>query len=73
LLESALVNSDQEQARVQAHTIKGAAANISAQRMQKTAAEMENHARNGRVDEAAALLHQLKDEFTEFKGMTAHV
>ncbi len=67
LLKSAIASSDQEQTRIQAHTIKGAAANISAKRMQRSAAAMEDHAKNARMDEAATLLHQLNDEFIEFK------
>ena len=70
LLKSAIASRDQEQTRVQAHTIKGAAANISAKRMQRTAAAMEDHAKNARMDEVATLLPQLNDEFIEFKLIT---
>ncbi len=67
LLESALADGDLEQVRIQSHTIKGAAANISARRMRETAAAMEADARAGRRDREAELLNQLKDELREFK------
>ena len=73
LLQNAILNHNQEQTRVQAHTIKGAAANIAAKRMQRTAAAMEEHARAGRLDEVAPLLNQLKDEFSEFKSEAVQV
>ena len=67
LLKSAIAGSDQEQTRVQAHAIKGAAANISAKRMQRTASAIEDHARNDKIDEIATLLQKLNDEFIEFQ------
>ncbi|MEI6208896.1 MAG: response regulator [Desulfuromonadales bacterium] len=66
-LQSAVEHGDGEQVRVQAHTIKGAAANISAGRVRETAAAMEVHAREGRVDEAAGLLRQLKEDLEAFQ------
>ncbi len=38
-----------------------------AKRMQRSAAAIEDHAKNARMDEAATVLHQLNDEFIEFK------
>ena len=66
LLQSAIFNSDLEQARIQAHTIKGAAANIAANQMHRTAAIMEERAKSGSMDEVAALLSQLQNEFSGF-------
>ena len=68
LLAAAIERKDGEQMRIQAHTIKGAAGNISANRMRETAAAMELLAREGQLDEAAALLAQLKDDFEAFQS-----
>ena len=65
-LVSAAERNDGEQLRIQAHTIKGAAGNISASRMRETAAAMEAHAREGRFDDATGLIPQLKDELHAF-------
>jgi signal transduction histidine kinase/CheY-like chemotaxis protein/HPt (histidine-containing phosphotransfer) domain-containing protein len=70
-LQTAIAQGDVEQVRIQAHTIKGAAANISARRMRETSAAMELHAKEGRIDEAAGLLEKLKAELEEFKQETS--
>ncbi len=59
--------NDGEQLRIQAHTIKGAAGNISALRVHITAAAIEAHAKEGRLEEACGLIQQLKDEINEFQ------
>jgi HPt (histidine-containing phosphotransfer) domain-containing protein len=66
-LIKAVEQGDGEQVRIQAHTIKGAAANISARRVRETATAMETHAREGRIDDAAALMQQLKDDVEKFQ------
>ena len=70
LLQSALLQGNAEQVRIQAHTIKGAAGNISALQVCKTATVMEAHAREGHLDEAASLLQRLKDEIEAFQYET---
>jgi CheY-like chemotaxis protein/HPt (histidine-containing phosphotransfer) domain-containing protein len=65
-LISAIERGDGEQMRIQAHTIKGAAGNISAHRVRETAATMEADAREGRLEESACLLQRLKDDIQEF-------
>jgi signal transduction histidine kinase/CheY-like chemotaxis protein/HPt (histidine-containing phosphotransfer) domain-containing protein len=65
-LLSAIEQNDVEQIRIQAHTIKGAAGNISARRMKDTAATMETAVREGRLDEVSALRLQLKSDFDNF-------
>jgi signal transduction histidine kinase/DNA-binding response OmpR family regulator/HPt (histidine-containing phosphotransfer) domain-containing protein len=65
-LETALSNNDPEQARIQAHTIKGAAGNISACRLRQTAATMETHLREECFEEAVQLLNQLQNDLTDF-------
>jgi CheY-like chemotaxis protein/HPt (histidine-containing phosphotransfer) domain-containing protein len=66
-LLSAAERGDGEQLRIQAHTIKGAAGNISARRMRETAATMEAHAREGRFDDATGLIPQLKEDLQKFE------
>ncbi len=67
-LRGALDRVDPDQVRIQAHTIKGAAANIAALRMQQTAAAIEVEAKKGSLEGVAELVHQLQDEFEEFGG-----
>ena len=66
-LQSGIECSNGEQIRIQAHTIKGAAANIAAHRIRETAVTMETCAREGRVADAAGLLQQLKDDLNTFQ------
>jgi signal transduction histidine kinase/CheY-like chemotaxis protein/HPt (histidine-containing phosphotransfer) domain-containing protein len=70
-LLSAIEQVDVEQIRIQAHTIKGAAGNISARRMKDTAAAMETAAREGRLDKTSELIQQLKDDLKVFEAETA--
>ena len=61
--------------RIQAHTIKGAAGNISACQIMKKAAAIETHAREGRLNDATGLISQLQDDLLAFQyeieGITA--
>ncbi|MFZ4856529.1 MAG: response regulator [Desulfuromonadaceae bacterium] len=66
LLKAAVLCGDGEQIRIQAHTIKGAAGNISALQMRETAAAMEALAREGNVEEAAILVQQLAADLEAF-------
>jgi CheY-like chemotaxis protein/HPt (histidine-containing phosphotransfer) domain-containing protein len=70
-LKAAVLENDPEQVRVQSHTIKGAAANISARKMRETAAIMEVQAREGRLDGMRDLLVLLEEEFYNFRNETA--
>jgi CheY-like chemotaxis protein/HPt (histidine-containing phosphotransfer) domain-containing protein len=72
-LLSAAERGDGEQLRIQAHTIKGAAGNISARRMRETAAAIEAHAREGLLNEASGLIAQLKDDLQAFECEIAAV
>ena len=65
-LREAVEKGDRDQARIQAHTIKGAAANISAWRMREIADALETLSREERVEGAADLLHRLEQSFDEF-------
>jgi signal transduction histidine kinase/CheY-like chemotaxis protein/HPt (histidine-containing phosphotransfer) domain-containing protein len=70
-LESALARGDAEQVRVQAHTIKGAAANISARQIRETASRIEAHAREGRIEDAIGLKMNLQKDLEAFLRMTS--
>ena len=70
-LLSAAERCDGEQLRIQAHTIKGAAGNISACRLRETAANMEIHAREGRLDDSTGLILKLKDDMLAFEREVA--
>ena len=71
LLHSAIELGDGEQIRIQAHTIKGAAANIAAHRVRESAFVLEKCGREGKLDGAAALFEQLTKEIEEFQQMTS--
>ncbi|GFO68860.1 hypothetical protein GMLC_24390 [Geomonas limicola] len=70
-LREAVAKGDPEQIRIQAHTIKGAAANISARRLQQTAHELEQLARGGECAGADRLLLRLEQHFAEFSESVA--
>ena len=67
-LLTAIEQNDAEQMRILAHTIKGAAGNISAKRIRETAASMEALAREGDLGDAAVLFQQLKTDFISFQN-----
>ena len=70
-LMSAAEQGDGEQVRIQAHTIKGAAGNISASRMRETAISIEISAREGRLDDATGLIPKLKEDMAAFEREVA--
>ena len=70
-LHAAIRSGEIEGVRTQAHTIKGAAGNIAAMRIQKTAAGIENIAKRGLLDGVDELVTQLGSEITEFRETTS--
>jgi len=68
-LRAAVDAGDAENTRVQAHAIKGAAANISAMRIKETAAILDAQAKLGQLDGAAGLVERLEEEFAEFSRL----
>jgi signal transduction histidine kinase/CheY-like chemotaxis protein/HPt (histidine-containing phosphotransfer) domain-containing protein len=70
-LAAAIEQEDREQVRIQAHTIKGAAANISAKRVCEAASGMESFAREGCLEEAGSLMQRLRDELESFQNEAA--
>jgi signal transduction histidine kinase/CheY-like chemotaxis protein/HPt (histidine-containing phosphotransfer) domain-containing protein len=66
LLYQSVACEDSEAIRVHAHSIKGLAANIGAERVRKLAAYFEEIAGNGSEAKASDLLLHLKDELNSF-------
>jgi CheY-like chemotaxis protein/HPt (histidine-containing phosphotransfer) domain-containing protein len=63
ILAQALTDNDASLCYRQAHTIKGASANLGAKAMQIVASEIETAGRNGDMEGAAAAFEKLKDQF----------
>jgi len=68
-LLAAVENHDNEGIRMSAHTIKGAAGNIGAPRIQDIAHRIEEAGRDERLDEALALFPGLSGEYDAFVRM----
>ncbi len=66
-LESLLERGDTAGVQLQAHTIKGTAANVCAEPMRMIACEMEVFARNGDMAAVRALMNGLRQEFEKVK------
>jgi HPt (histidine-containing phosphotransfer) domain-containing protein len=69
VLRQAIETSNSEQVRIQAHSIKGAAANISAHKMKETASTLEEMARDGHRDGWIDHVTQLESEYREFNSV----
>jgi CheY-like chemotaxis protein/HPt (histidine-containing phosphotransfer) domain-containing protein len=67
-LEGYLRNSDIDGCRRQAHSIKGAAATVGAERLRKTAFAMEQAAEAGHLRPVADAMKELQANFLEFDG-----
>jgi PAS domain S-box-containing protein len=72
-LESLLVASDYPRFREVAHSIKGAAWNLSARRLGDSARDAENAGRNGEAAAAQSSLAQLKTTFAEFDAIVTTI
>jgi HPt (histidine-containing phosphotransfer) domain-containing protein len=68
-LRQGVSEEDTEKVRVQAHSIKGAAANISALKIRETAGALESLAREGTRDGWDDLLVRLEAEYAEFRSV----
>jgi two-component system sensor histidine kinase/response regulator len=67
-LRARLDESDVLGARSQAHTLKGAAATVAAERLQRIALEMERAGATGQLDRCGQLMPHVLDEFERFKS-----
>jgi len=68
VLEDWKNDGDVEELRRQAHSIKGASANVGATAMRKAAADMEEAAKAGLIKDALAMKPLLLDGFREFRA-----
>ncbi|MCD6325997.1 PAS domain S-box protein, partial [bacterium] len=66
-LETALENGDASLAERQAHTIKGASANVGASALRDTAFEMEKLCKKGDLGSASEIFKMIIDEFEQLK------
>ncbi len=66
-LQTAVGSGDSQQVMNQGHTVKGAARNISAQAFQEIAWQIEEAGREGRIDQASALLPSLAGRYQELE------
>ena len=67
-IHKALEAGDADELHRQAHTIKGAAANIAAGRIRACATRLDEMAKSGEISGAPALLDELKAEFGQFRS-----
>jgi signal transduction histidine kinase/DNA-binding response OmpR family regulator/HPt (histidine-containing phosphotransfer) domain-containing protein len=70
-LAEAVAKGDADAARRHAHALKGAAANITACRIQRSAAAIESLARSGSLSRVGELVAELEGCFAEFKEEVA--
>jgi HPt (histidine-containing phosphotransfer) domain-containing protein len=67
-LTEMLARKDAPAARIQAHTIKGAAANVSAESLRAVASDMEKALEHGDLDAAAATMKEVERCFGRLKS-----
>ena len=70
-LEQAITASDFKTAYREAHSIKGAAANVSAKRIRAVASELERQMSESDIEGAPKLLDMLREEVEVFKTTIA--
>ena len=63
MIQKALANSDAEQVKRSAHTIKGAAGNLGLMDVSETARTIEEGAINNQLDRLTPAVHTLKSQF----------
>ncbi len=66
-LYEAVENKSAKDIRIQAHTIKGSAANIGAPALKEAALNMENSARNGDIANAVSLFLAVKKAYSKLE------
>ena len=62
-IRQAISNGDSEIVRREAHSIKGGAANLTADELSKVASELENSGKSGMLGESTVILDRLEKEF----------
>ena len=68
LLKEALATGDTERVCKHGHTLKGAAANICAERMQQVACEIETAGKTGDLKQTSLLIAKIEKEYAVFKS-----
>ena len=68
-LKAALEQNDAGQIRFEAHTLKGMAANISANNLRDVFFEIETAGKQGQMEAAHSYINRLKTELAKFKAM----
>jgi Amt family ammonium transporter len=65
-IERAAARGDREEIALAAHRLKGAAANVSAERLRNVLGQIERSSRSGRIEDVAQSLRQLRGEWERF-------
>lgn len=65
LLKNYIYENKIVEAERQAHSIKGASANIGGEQLQKVATQIEKYCKEGKIAEALQLMVQMEEKFTE--------
>ena len=71
-ISAAIEKEDMIQARREAHTLKGASANISAFALREAALQMENCLKNGELGKLAERQKTINQEFEKLKQMAQY-
>ena len=71
IIREAISNGDSEIVRREAHSIKGGAANLTADALSKIAFELENIGRSGMLEEGIDSLQKLEGEFFRLERFVA--
>lgn len=71
-LERALAAGNAELAARVVHTLKGATANVSAERLRRVVAQIENVLRSGSLEDLRAPLEQLRHEWEQFNKAVSY-
>lgn len=71
-IRQAIADKDYEALICLAHSLKGASANLSGQRVRQTAYELENAAKKGELTGVAAVFARLEQELASFRKALQH-
>ena len=67
LLRQAISDNDADIVRREAHSIKGGAANLTADELSRVAFELENIGESGVLEQGAEVIERLEEEFSRLK------
>jgi HPt (histidine-containing phosphotransfer) domain-containing protein len=72
-LQAAVAAGDQASVQLQAHSMKGGAANVGVVRMMTIARDLELLARDGSLEGAEAMVQALRDEFASLQAIMPRI